>query len=86
MLLVAIYCGCACRILHTGDAIVLDINLESVISTASVPSGLTHLITETYYNGSGLQAIANLGIHCLLPEYIGDFLIKVWLWIVKSLT
>lgn len=65
-----------CRILSTGGARVVDINLDIVTSTRNIPAGLTHLFTENHFQ-SQLSTVAKNSVHCVTADYIGDFVIKV---------
>lgn len=51
-------------------------DITQMTGTRHVPEGLTHIFTENVYKNQ-LVAVANLGIHCLIADYIGDYLIKV---------
>ncbi|XP_067936756.1 uncharacterized protein [Watersipora subatra] len=64
------------RILVAGGARLVNITLDNVTSAKHVPMGLTHLITDDYHKGRSLNIIAGSSVHCVIADYMGDFLVN----------
>ena len=64
------------RLLRLGGAKVRPMKSGTVTSSRNIPAGLTHIFTEAFYKEQ-LLTLAKLGVHCVMADYIGDFLLKV---------